>query len=278
MGSWTGIALARTAPGGDGMHSRLSTYLHPLAGRPLAWHSVSALLRLRPAPDKLILVGGPELNAGIFPEAADRLEMLGPGAIDPEDLPDLGRGPVLVVDAAAPALGPALRNLLEETEGTVLPGPGGSIAAALLSVEAAAEMLQQGRTLDELADSGGGLRRLDALPQALVVRDRITLTRASRLIRDRIVETLMESGVTFLLPESVLIDIDVQIGRDSVVYPGTVIEGQTIIGDETVVGPGCRIIDSWIGSGVELKGWNFISRSSIRNRAILEPYVRRGFD
>jgi len=31
-----------------------------------------------------------------------------------------------------------------------------------------------------------------------------------------------------------------------------VLEGQTTIGEETVIGPGCRIIDSWVGSGVEL--------------------------
>ena len=55
-------------------------------------------------------------------------------------------------------------------------------------------------------------------------------------------------------------------------------EGQTTVGEETVIGPGCRIIDSWVGSGVELKGWNYISRTSVRNRAILEPNARRGFD
>jgi bifunctional UDP-N-acetylglucosamine pyrophosphorylase / glucosamine-1-phosphate N-acetyltransferase len=111
-----------------------------------------------------------------------------------------------------------------------------------------------------------------------VVRDRAGLARTSVLMRDRIVQRLMTGGVTFLLPESVLIDVDVRIGRDTVVYPGVVLEGKTVVGEETVIGPGCRIIDSWIGSGVELKGWNFVSRSSVRNRAILEPYVRRGFD
>ncbi len=89
---------------------------------------------------------------------------------------------------------------------------------------------------------------------------------------------LMEGGASFLLPDSVWVDVDVRIGRDSVVYPGVVLEGQTTIGVETVIGPGCRIIDSWVGSGVELKGWNYVAHTSVRNRAILEPYVRRGFD
>ncbi|MDP9349840.1 MAG: bifunctional UDP-N-acetylglucosamine diphosphorylase/glucosamine-1-phosphate N-acetyltransferase GlmU, partial [Gemmatimonadota bacterium] len=109
-------------------------------------------------------------------------------------------------------------------------------------------------------------------------RNRRSHARAATLMRDRLVERHMEAGVSFLLPESVWVDFDVRIGRDTMIYPGVVLEGQTTVGEETVIGPGCRIIDSWIGSGVELKGWNYLSHTSIRNRAILEPYVRRGFD
>ena len=59
---------------------------------------------------------------------------------------------------------------------------------------------------------------------------------------------------------------------------GTVIEGATDIGSECVIGPYSRIVESRIGRGAELKGWNYVARTTIRNRAILEPYVRRGFD
>jgi bifunctional UDP-N-acetylglucosamine pyrophosphorylase/glucosamine-1-phosphate N-acetyltransferase len=74
------------------------------------------------------------------------------------------------------------------------------------------------------------------------------------------------------------VDVDVRIGPDTVIYPGAVLEGQTEIGPECVVGPHSRVIDATIGRGVELKGWNYITRTSIRNHAVLEPYVRRGFD
>ena len=104
------------------------------------------------------------------------------------------------------------------------------------------------------------------------------LARASSTIRDRLVRRLMEGGVTFLLPEAVMVDVDVQIGRDTVVYPWCVLEGKTTIGEETVIGPCCRVDSCWIGSGVELKGFNYLSHTSLRPRAILEPYVRRGFD
>jgi hypothetical protein len=277
MRSWTGIALAHAAPGDDGMYSRLSTYLHPLAGRPLAWHTLSALASLRPAAARLLVVGGPELNPLVFGGIGTDPELLAPqdGAVE---LPEHGAERVLLLDAAAPVLGPALPTLLEESESAVLPGPDGSVAALLLSAGEAEALLQAGGSPGDLARRAEGLRWLRPVPEAVVVRDRASLARAQRLMRDRIVERLMARGVTFLLPDSVLVDVEVQIGRDTIIYPGAVIEGQTAIGEETVVGPGCRIVDSWIGSGVELKGWNFISRSSIRNRAILEPYVRRGFD
>jgi hypothetical protein len=276
MRSWTGIALARTAPGDDGMQSRLSTYLHPLAGRPLVWHTVSSLTVAEPAAARLYLVGAPEINPEIVADFAGRLETISEYDT-PADL-ELDTGPVLVVDAAAPTLGASLTTLLRQEPGTVLESSDGAVAAALLEPALAADLLRSGRSLAEYEGGFAGAHRLPALTEAVVVRDRSTLARATRVVRDRILERLMAGGATFLLPESVLVDVDVQIGRDTVVYPGVVIEGRSSIGEETVVGPGCRIIDSWIGSGVELKGWNFVSRSSVRNRAILEPYVRRGFD
>jgi hypothetical protein len=239
---------------------------------------VTALAGVEPAARRLMLLAGPELGAGLFGDVAPELEVV-PAA--PEDMPpdlDLADGPVLVVDAAAPALGTSLKHLLGEPEGSCLVAPDGIVAAAHLSAADARALLLRGGDLSDPGRTEPGPRRTDSLPEAVVVHDRCTLARATRLIRDRIIERQMANGVTFLIPESVIVDVDVQIGRDTVVYPGVVLEGQTVVGQETVLGPGCRVIDSWIGSGVELKGWNFVSRSSIRNRAILEPYVRRGFD
>jgi len=137
------------------------------------------------------------------------------------------------------------------------------------------------RLPDPFAVPNGVLAAADRLSDSRdtsIVQNRAQLAATSDRIRRQIVRGHMAAGVTFLLPETVLVDVDVRIGRDSILYPGVVLEGSTTVGDETVIGPGCRIIDSWVGSGVELRGWNYISHTSIRNRAILEPYVRRGFD
>jgi bifunctional UDP-N-acetylglucosamine pyrophosphorylase / glucosamine-1-phosphate N-acetyltransferase len=97
-------------------------------------------------------------------------------------------------------------------------------------------------------------------------------------MRDRLVREHEANGVSFVRPATTWSDADVRIGPDTVIYPGTVIEGATDIGAECVIGPYSRIVESRIGRGAELKGWNYVARTTIRNRAVLEPYVRRGFD
>ena len=56
------------------------------------------------------------------------------------------------------------------------------------------------------------------------------------------------------------------------------LEGATVIGSECVIGPYSRIVEASIGRGVELAGWNYVARTSVRNHAVLEPYARRGLD
>jgi hypothetical protein len=114
--------------------------------------------------------------------------------------------------------------------------------------------------------------------ELLRIDDRAAFTQAAVLMRDRIVRRHQRRGVTFLLPETILIDVEVTIGADTIVYPGAVLEGQTEIGNECVIGPHSRVVEARIGRGVELKGWNYVARTSIRNHAVLDPYVRRGYD
>ena len=60
--------------------------------------------------------------------------------------------------------------------------------------------------------------------------------------------------------------------------PALVLEGATDIGGECVIGPHSRVVESVIGRGTELKGWNYVTHTSIRNHAVMEPHARRGVD
>lgn len=287
MLAWAALALALRSPEQDALHSRLSTYLHPLCGRSLAWHVLKSMASLRPAPAKIILLtteAGERASIGELPVEPLVTEGDAWWSAARERIP-AEADKVLLVDAAAPLLSTSLAQLIAGPVGRVLIGEGGAPLAVWLSraeLEARAASLGDDAPTDypaPMAELAHGLEPVEAVStEGILVRDRARLARAIAVVRDRTVANLTAAGVTFLLPESVLVDVDVTIGVDTVIYPGVVLEGQTTIGSETVVGPGCRIIDSWVGSGVELKGWNYISSANVRNRAVLEPYVRRGFD
>lgn len=283
MARWTGIILALPSSRPDGMVSRLPTYLHPIAGRPLVWHVAASLSEAAHPPERVLLVSEGDLSEELFSDLPIPVQSLAvPGAEERQrrlhQLLEPGEEVCVVIHAAAILPAASLDALLESRVGTWLSG-GAERAAALRSDPD--HLPQLFRLPDPFEVPNGALAATDCLepPHAApIVHDREQLALAGDRIRRQLIRGIMASGVSFLLPETVLVDVDVRVGRDSIIYPGVVLEGTTTVGEETVIGPGCRIIDSWIGSGVELRGWNYISHTSIRNRAILEPYVRRGYD
>jgi hypothetical protein len=279
MTRWTGVVLALPDAGAEEMASRLPAFLHPVAGRPLVWHTVHALGALPAPPARVLVVAGPELDPDLFQGLPVPVELVRMEDVEPVLLDRLGEeDPVLVADAAAFLPESDLLALLAGPPERWLGSDRSGAAAVCLPRLRVPELLRLNDPLSVPSGVLGAQAQLPGSGEAFLVRDRADLARVVQRVRDRLVGSLMRAGVTFLLPQSVLLDVDVRIGRDCVIYPGVVLEGQTNIGDETVIGPGCRLIDSWIGSGVELKGWNYVAHTSIRNRAILEPYVRRGFD
>ena len=265
---------------GGTFRSRVSVYLHPLAGRPILWHVVKALGDVSPPPAKVSvlhraqspLMLPAEGQRGMTLEAVDEgVELVSLRAA--VTAPELR----ILVDGAAPLITPAtIARLLRAAEGGVAALPGRGNDGSYLAV---------GGEGPALASADDPRRPVGAVPVAatsqdelIQVTDRHSLSDASVALRDRLIRMHEAAGVTFVLPATTWIDADVRIGADTMVYPGAVIEGHTEIGSECVIGPYSRVVDSTIGRGVELKGWNYIARTSIRNHAVLEPYVRRGFD
>jgi len=279
VSGWAGMALALRGPADDALGSRLPTYLHPVAGRSLSWHVLRAMFDTEEPADSVTLLSDQDVGTEIVGELPARVVRADPEPAEAwrEVIGELGAGvdSVLVVDAAAAVLGPALRDLAAGPVGRRIRAASGETLAAWIDAARARavdtpdlEILGQG-----LKDVSGNMGGID-----FRVRDRVSLVRAAALIRARLVERLTERGATFLAPATVVVDVDVTIGPDTVIYPAVVLEGDTSIGSESVIGPGCRLVDAQVGSGVELKGWNYIVRARIRNRAVLEPYVRRGFE
>lgn len=69
----------------------------------------------------------------------------------------------------------------------------------------------------------------------LGVNDRVALAHVGALAQRAIAERHMLSGVTIVDPSSVQIDVDVEIGQDTVIEPFTTIRGSTRIGSDCTV-------------------------------------------
>ncbi|EAC7885250.1 bifunctional UDP-N-acetylglucosamine diphosphorylase/glucosamine-1-phosphate N-acetyltransferase GlmU [Listeria monocytogenes] len=114
--------------------------------------------------------------------------------------------------------------------------------------------------------------RMESFEESLGVNDRIALAEASKLMQRRINENHMRNGVTLVNPESTYIDIDVKIGQDTVIEPGVILRGKTVIGDDCVVTSGSEIVNSVIGERVNVRT-SSIFESKVGDDVQIGPYA-----
>jgi len=108
--------------------------------------------------------------------------------------------------------------------------------------------------------------------EAQGVNDRKQLAAVAVVQRRRILDRLMESGVTIVDPASTYVEDTVTIGPDTVVQPQTVIEGATVIGNECVIGAGSHVSGSRLADRVVLKPYSIIEEAAIDEDATLGPF------
>jgi bifunctional N-acetylglucosamine-1-phosphate-uridyltransferase/glucosamine-1-phosphate-acetyltransferase GlmU-like protein len=264
----------------EGIRSRVSVYRHPLGGRPILWHVVRAVLDTTPPPREVVVVHGPSVPVPLDAGAGAPVSYVGAergaeaAALRVALAP---KGLTLLVDGAAPLVTPfTLARVLRAGEQGIAaarperPLPGDA------SVAVAGDGPALAAAPDPHSPASAAVIHAQEPQELLRVVDRRTLDAAGVALRDRVVRQHEGNGVSFLLPATTWVDVDVRIGPDTVVYPGCVIEGSTDIAPECVIGPYSRLVDALVGRGAELRGWNYVVRTHVRNRAVLEPYSRRG--
>jgi bifunctional UDP-N-acetylglucosamine pyrophosphorylase/glucosamine-1-phosphate N-acetyltransferase len=77
--------------------------------------------------------------------------------------------------------------------------------------------------------------------QILGVNTRMDLAKIHEIIFERNNQHFMEEGVTIVDPGTTFIDSTVTIGTDTVIRPFTIIQGDTVIGEHSEVGPHAAI-------------------------------------
>ena len=85
--------------------------------------------------------------------------------------------------------------------------------------------------------------------EANLVNDRAQLALAEEIVRRKILDAHMRAGVTVRDPVSTHIEATVEIGRDTVILPGTFLRGETKIGSDCVIGPSSDLLDTTVDDG-----------------------------
>lgn len=112
----------------------------------------------------------------------------------------------------------------------------------------------------------------DDYEQTLGINSRVQLANAERILRERKAVELMENGVTIMDPTSTFIDPQVVVGQDTIIYPFTWLEGNTVVGSDCEIGPNTRLTDTKIGDCVTMH-FAYAHECEVESGAIVGPYV-----
>ncbi|MDH6198914.1 bifunctional UDP-N-acetylglucosamine pyrophosphorylase/glucosamine-1-phosphate N-acetyltransferase [Mycobacterium frederiksbergense] len=101
---------------------------------------------------------------------------------------------------------------------------------------------------------GRTVRAMHVDDSALVagINDRVQLADLGAKLNRRIVARHQRAGVTIIDPATTWIDVDVTIGRDTVVRPGTQLLGACEIGAGCEIGPDSTLTDVEVGDGASV--------------------------
>lgn len=110
------------------------------------------------------------------------------------------------------------------------------------------------------------------IEELMGVNSRVELSKAEEIMRKRINESHMVNGVTIIDTNSTYIESDVEIGNDTIIYPGVMLKGNTKIGCNCVIDMNSSIENSTIGDNTEVKNSTIID-SKVGENTTVGPYA-----
>ncbi|WP_409021939.1 bifunctional UDP-N-acetylglucosamine diphosphorylase/glucosamine-1-phosphate N-acetyltransferase GlmU [Dellaglioa sp. P0083] len=113
--------------------------------------------------------------------------------------------------------------------------------------------------------------RMKDFSESMGVNDRVALSAATKVMQRRINEKHMRNGVTLVDPETTYIEYNVKIGSDTIVEPGVYLKGNTVIGEDCVIGAHSEIIDSIIHDKVTVTS-SYLEDSEMETKSNIGPY------
>jgi len=110
--------------------------------------------------------------------------------------------------------------------------------------------------------------------ELLGINTRAELAVADTILRARKAHSLMIAGVTIENPASVLIDVDVEVGADSLIEANVQLRGRTTVGEGCRIGAGAVLRDCEIGDGAVIQPYVVAEQSRIGKDAFVGPFAR----
>ncbi|HEY6001046.1 MAG TPA: bifunctional UDP-N-acetylglucosamine diphosphorylase/glucosamine-1-phosphate N-acetyltransferase GlmU [bacterium] len=117
-----------------------------------------------------------------------------------------------------------------------------------------------------------GLACADA-EEMLGVNDRAQLAHATAVLRRRILERLMRAGVTVADPASTWVEPGVRVGADTVLLPGTALEGSTVVAARCHIGPFARLRDTRVGPGAVVRDCCVLEEATVGAGCRVGPFA-----
>jgi bifunctional UDP-N-acetylglucosamine pyrophosphorylase/glucosamine-1-phosphate N-acetyltransferase len=114
---------------------------------------------------------------------------------------------------------------------------------------------------------------VDEVHEVRGINSRTELAEVSSLVRQTKNEELMAAGVTLIDPGTTYIDPEAEIGPDTVIHPGVVIEGRTRIGSMCEIQAYVRIADSEIGSRVRINNFCVVTGARVADGVAIGPFA-----
>lgn len=129
-------------------------------------------------------------------------------------------------------------------------------------------------TLEILIEKGlsvGAIKVSDS-DEILGINSRAQLAEAHVIMNKKVIGRLLTDGVTIIDPNNTYVSVDAKVGRDTIIYPGTVIEGNTVIGEDCIIGPNTKILDSNIDNGTKVEN-SVVLQSKIGKNSCVGPFA-----
>jgi len=122
-----------------------------------------------------------------------------------------------------------------------------------------------GLQVDIFSGAGGG--------ELLGINSRSELAAANKYLQHHKNRQLMAAGVSLIDPETIFIQQEVRIGRDTVIHANVQISGNSSIGSNCTIGPDVVLHDCQIGDNVRIGPFSNLASCTVQNNATVAPHT-----